>query len=110
MHEFLNGPLGVALAAILGKVVLVSLSPPVGPGSVPTTWSRSQGIAPGSTKLGSEEAIAMAQTVLVSRECCQVARAMPLSSGLGLWVRGMRLTRTEPAAVNPPRPGLPVGR
>ncbi len=71
------------------KVVPVSLSPPVGPGSAPTTWSRSQGIAPDSTKLGSEEeAIAEAQTVLVSRECCQAARAMSLSSGLGLrkWV------------------------
>jgi hypothetical protein len=31
----------------------------------------------------------MAQTVLVSRECCQVARAMPFSSGLGLRKRVM---------------------
>jgi hypothetical protein len=39
--------------------------------------------------LGSEdEAIAAAQRVLVSFECCQVARGVPLSSGLGLrkWV------------------------
>src|SRR4030095_5464676 len=71
------------------NVVFVSLFPPVGPGSAPTTWSRSQGIAPGSTNVGSEEeAIIMAQMVLVSRECCQVARAIALSSGLGLrkWV------------------------
>src|SRR5919197_3062701 len=71
------------------QVVLVRLSPPVGPGSAPTTSSKSQGIAPDATKSGSEEeAIARAQTVLVSNESCQVARAVPLSSGLGLrkWV------------------------
>ena len=46
-------------------------------------------MAPGSTKSGSEEdAIATAQTALVSRECCHVARGMLPSSGLGLrkWV------------------------
>ena len=37
------------------KVVTVSLSPPVGPSWAPTTSSRSQAIAPGSTKAGSEE-------------------------------------------------------
>ena len=59
------------------KVVSVSVSPPVGPSSAPTAWSKSQGIAPGATKAGSEEeagAVAMAQTVLVSCECCHVAR------------------------------------
>jgi Copper binding proteins, plastocyanin/azurin family len=47
--------------------------------------SRSQGIAPGATKAGSDEkALSLAQMVLVSRESCQVARTVPLSSGLGL--------------------------
>src|SRR5882724_1391570 len=71
------------------KVVSNSLLPPVGPSWAPTICSRSQGIAPGATKSGSEEVvIATAQTVLVSRECCHVARGMPLSNGLGLrkWV------------------------
>ena len=46
-------------------------------------------MAPGATKATSEdEAIATAQTVLVSWECCHVARGVPLSIGLGLrkWV------------------------
>jgi hypothetical protein len=46
-------------------------------------------MAPGATKAGSEEvAIALAQTVLVSRECYHVARGVLLSDGLGLrkWV------------------------
>src|SRR5262245_45971789 len=78
------------------KVVLVSLSPPVGPAWAPTsfTCTRSQGIAPGVTKFGSEEeAIARPQTVLVSLECCQVARTVPPSKGLGLkkWVVTCRL-------------------
>ena len=71
------------------KVVCDSLSPPVGPTWAPTTCSKSQGIAPGATEAGSEElAIATAQTVLVSRERCQVARGVSDSSGLGLrkWV------------------------
>src|SRR3982074_13396 len=71
------------------KVVSDSLSPPVGPTWAPTISSKSQGIAPGATKAGSEDAaIVLAQTVLVSCECCHVARGMPLSNGLGLrkWV------------------------
>src|SRR5262245_4946596 len=71
------------------KVVPVSLAPPVGPACAPTTSTRSQGIAPGVTKIGSEEdPITFPQTVLVSRECCQVARTMSPSKGLGLkkWV------------------------
>src|SRR5215467_1221059 len=67
------------------KAVRVNLAPPVGPCWSPTTSSKSQGIAPSSTKSGSEdEAMALAQTALVSFECCQVARGMPSSSGLGL--------------------------
>ena len=41
-------------------------------------------MAPGATKAGSEEvAIATAQTVLVSRECCHVARGVPPSIRVG---------------------------
>ena len=46
-------------------------------------------MVPSATKAGSEEDwIAMAQTALVSRECCHVARGVSFSSGLGLrkWV------------------------
>src|SRR4030095_2510019 len=71
------------------KVVAVSVWPPVGPSWAPATGSRSQGMAPGATKSGSEEEIARPpQTVLVSRECCHVARIVPFSNGLGLkkWV------------------------
>src|SRR4029453_9442121 len=71
------------------KAVRVSLAPPVGPCCSPTTSRRSQGTASGATKVGSEdEAMAMAQTGLVSFECRQVARGMSLSDGLGLrkWV------------------------
>src|SRR5262249_37804011 len=76
------------------KVVLVSLLPPVGPAWAPTTCTRSQGIAPGVTKFGSEEdCTTRPQTVLVSCECCQVARTMLPSKGLGLkkWVVTCRL-------------------
>src|SRR5215471_11009288 len=67
------------------KVVSDSLLPPVGPSPAPTTWTNSQGIAPGSTET---EAIAMPQTLLVSSEACQVTRELPFSNGLGLrkWV------------------------
>src|SRR5215470_10265883 len=73
------------------KVVFTSLSPPVGPAKVPTsfTFTRSQAIEPGLTNLGSvEEPSTRPQTVLVSREFCQVARMTPFSNGLGLkkWV------------------------
>src|SRR5215468_9123670 len=71
------------------KVVFVSSSPPVGPAKVPTALTRSQAIEPGLTKFGSvEEPSTRPQTVLVSRECCQVARMTPFSNGLGLkkWV------------------------
>ncbi len=57
------------------KVVFTSLSPPVGPAKVPTsfTFTRSQAIEPGLTNLGSvEEPSTRPQTVLVSRECCQI--------------------------------------
>src|SRR5262249_52847287 len=53
------------------------------------TFTRSHAIAPGLTKFGSvEEPTTLPQTVLVSRECCQVARMTPFSIGLGLkkWV------------------------
>jgi hypothetical protein len=40
------------------KVVAVSVSPPVGPSWAPATGSRSQGMASGATKAGSEEEIA----------------------------------------------------
>ena len=49
-------------------------------------------MAPGATKAGSEEEWVdnpnRAQTALVSRESCHVARTVPPSSGLGLkkWV------------------------
>lgn len=67
------------------NVVRVSLSPSVGPGWSPTTSSKSQGIAPGATNAESdEEAIATAQTVLLSLESCHVARGVPPSAGLGL--------------------------
>ena len=63
--------------------------PPIPPADT-TIPSRRQGITPGATKVGlSEEAIARAPTALVFRECCQVAYAMPLSSGLGLRKRVM---------------------
>src|SRR4029453_7714885 len=71
------------------KVVTVSVSPPVGPSWVPAIGSRSQGTAPSATNSGSKEGIARPpQTVLVSRECCHVARIVPFSDGLGLkkWV------------------------
>src|SRR5262249_61778215 len=71
------------------KVVCVRKAPSVGPRPVPTTVSSNQGIAPGATKLGSvDDAIALAQTLLVSKELCHVARGMPLSNGFGLrkWV------------------------
>ena len=59
--------------------------PPDGPSCCPTTFNRSQGIAPGATKAGSAElATAAAQTRLVSAECCHVARAAPPSIGFGL--------------------------
>jgi hypothetical protein len=45
----------------------------------------SHGIAPGATYAASAEiATAMAQTVLVSFECCHVARSVPFSIGLAL--------------------------
>src|SRR5207302_11436636 len=82
------------------KVVSDSVSPPVGPLSAPTTVTKSQAMAFGATKAGSEEELpgfTWPQTVLVSRECCHVARIVPaattagfvlFSNGLGLkkWV------------------------
>src|SRR5262245_52827390 len=60
------------------KVVGVSLSPPVGPSSIPTFTSRSQATAPRATKAESVKILsALAQTLLVSRECCHVARIAP---------------------------------
>src|SRR5882757_5466085 len=74
------------------NVVRVSVSPPVGPSSAPATVTLSQATAPGATKLGSEEEspsgfegegpCTLHQTVLASRECCQVTCILPLSSGL----------------------------
>src|SRR6185295_17173796 len=69
------------------KVVSDNRSPPVGPSWAPTsrTWSLTQAIAPGLTKGASEEdLIALAQTVLVSRESSHVARMTPGSKGLML--------------------------
>src|SRR5262245_19793893 len=71
------------------KVLCVRKAPPKGPRSTPTTWSSNQGIAPGATKFESaEDAIALAQTALVSTELCHLARGVPFSSGLALrkWV------------------------
>src|SRR5262245_9239717 len=78
------------------KVVFVNLSPPVGPTCAPTsfTCTRSHGIAPGVTNLESvEDPITLPQTVLVSWECCQVARMMPPSLGLGLNSKGFGLKK-----------------
>src|SRR5262245_18270016 len=86
------------------KVVSDSVSPPVGPSWAPTTRSRTQGMAPGSTKEGSvEDALATAQTVLVSCECCQVTRGVPLSSGLGLrkWVMTCPSSSSNKVACGP---------
>src|SRR5215510_8074388 len=71
------------------KMVFVSVSPPVGPARTPTSFTKNHAIAPGLTKFGSvEEPITWPQTVLVSLECCQVARMTLFSNGLGLkkWV------------------------
>src|SRR5512144_497595 len=71
------------------NVVTASVLPPVGPTWVPTACSVTHGIAPAATKLGSsEDAVAFAQTTLVSAESCQVARTVLFSKGLGLkkWV------------------------
>src|SRR5438874_11157789 len=86
------------------KVVLVSRWPPVGPRCAPTTWSKSQGIASKSTNSGAEEEkIAIAQTVLVSLECCQVGRGISLSNGLALrkWVMICRLSSLNKVACGP---------
>src|SRR5215208_4482378 len=67
------------------NVVSDSVAPPVGPSSVPTARSSTQGTAPGTTKAGSVElATAAAHTALVSCEDCHVTRGVFLSSGLGL--------------------------
>src|SRR5262245_57395547 len=59
--------------------------PPAGPSSAPTTSSSNHGIAPGSTNAGSiDVAIARAQTLLVSNECCHVGLAVGASSGFTL--------------------------
>src|SRR5580765_2753479 len=71
------------------KLVAVSVSPPVGPPWTPAIGSLSHGMASGATKRESDEEIARPpQTMLVSRECCHVARIVPFSDGLGLkkWV------------------------
>src|SRR5438874_2190911 len=66
------------------KVVIVSVSPPVGPTWTPAIGSRSQAMASGATNLASEEGIAVPpQTMLESFESCQVARILPNSDGLG---------------------------
>src|SRR5436190_19849044 len=71
------------------KVVLVSLPPlPFGPVAVPTTFSRSQGIAPDATKAGSEDIWlvgANPHTSQLSLESCNVARSEPHYAGL--WLR-----------------------
>src|SRR5262245_17331428 len=78
------------------KVAFDSLSPSFGPSWAPTTRSKSQGMVFSSTNSGLEEdAIATAQTALVSRECCHVARGVPLSNGslgLGLGLRKWVMT------------------
>src|SRR2546423_6684701 len=69
------------------KVVSASASPPVGPLSAPTTVTRSQAMAFGATKAESDEelpALTWPQTVLVSLECCQVARIVPTADTAGL--------------------------
>src|SRR5437763_12238674 len=80
------------------KVVFHIVPLPVGPSSPLTSISRSQEISFGATKGASvENSFTLAQTVLVSRECCHVARIVPtattagfvlFSNGLGLkkWV------------------------
>src|SRR5690349_10917214 len=79
------------------NLVGFSVSSPVGPLRCPSTSSLSHAMASGATKAGSlmnvAELSALAQTVLVSRESCHVARIWKLpitvgsvlaSSGLGL--------------------------
>src|SRR2546426_11262688 len=64
------------------KVVFDSVSPPAGPSSAPTTVSRSQAMAFGATKAESVEELpgfTWPQTVLLSRECRQVARTCALA-------------------------------
>src|SRR3954447_12181495 len=78
------------------NAVLVRVSPPVGPSSVPTTLSKTQAIAPGLTKAGSDEALpgfAWPHTVLASPEWCHVARITPreTSAGLELFSAGFAL-------------------
>src|SRR5215510_7025085 len=54
----------------------------------PAIGSRSQAMASGATKAESVEGIALPpQTVLVSFECCHVARILPPSDGLGLTLK-----------------------
>src|SRR6185295_1032574 len=63
------------------NVVSNRVLPPVGPSALPTTSSRTQGIAVGETVA---TPVARAQTVLVSWESSQVTRTIPGSSGLRL--------------------------
>src|SRR4029079_12228940 len=77
--------------------VIVSLPPPVGPGRVPSSWSLTQATAPVLTKLASSDcSTAFAHTVLVSFECCQVARIWPL---LGLMLKQCVVT-CPPSSLN----------
>src|SRR5262245_9365935 len=66
------------------RLVRVILSAPLGPSATTVASSSSQGIAPGATKLASEDILSTRpQTALVSRECGHVGLST-LSNGAGL--------------------------
>src|SRR4029077_1213827 len=80
------------------KVVPVSAPFPTGPSSLPDTVNRSQATEFGATNAGSDEALfgpTNAQTVLLSLECCQVARIAPgaITAGLVLFSNGLGLKK-----------------
>jgi hypothetical protein len=76
------------------KVVLVSVSPPVGPSSVPVTVTLSQAMASDLTNAGSVEespgspgpldGLTLPHTVLESRACCHVTRIGPSGHQRGI--------------------------
>ena len=72
------------------NVVTASVPPPVGPTWTPVISSRSHGIAFGLTMA---EPVSLAQTVLVSRESCQVTRTGPFAKGVGLGSNGLGLKK-----------------
>src|SRR5438552_2255072 len=82
------------------NVVLVNVLPPVGPCSDPIVWSKRQSIAPAFGQLASEppagtKFVFCAQTLLLSKELCQVTSpkrggfgpiSLGFSTGLRKWV------------------------